>query len=62
MTLLHLTWIELLLKTYTFWATFKTREQGQHTNNTSSKISTHHIIGTTRASSTVVIILREEYG
>jgi hypothetical protein len=46
MTLPHLTWIELLLKTYTFHATFKTREQGQHTSNTSSKTSTHHIIDT----------------
>jgi hypothetical protein len=62
MTLPHLTWIELLLKTYTFWATFKTQEQGQHTDNTSSKTSTHHIIGTTRASSTMVVFLREDYG
>jgi hypothetical protein len=62
MTLPHLTWIELLLKTYTFRATFETREQGQHISNTSSKTSTHHIIGTTRAFSTMVVILREEYG
>jgi hypothetical protein len=62
MTLPHLTWIELLLKTYTFRVTFETREQGQHTSNTSSKTSIHHIIGTTRASSTMVVIIREEYG
>jgi hypothetical protein len=64
MTLPHLTRIELLLKTYTFRATFKAREQGQHTGITSNKTSTHqakqstnHIIGTTRASSTMVVIL-----
>jgi hypothetical protein len=62
MTLPHLTWIKLLLKTYTFRATFETQEQGQHTNNTSSKISTHHIIDTTRTSSTMVVTLWEDYG
>jgi hypothetical protein len=46
----------------TFRATFETREQGQHTNNTLSKTSTHHIIDTTCASSTIVVILREDYG
>jgi hypothetical protein len=62
MTLPYLTWIELLLKTYTFRATFETQEQGQHTNNTSSKTSTHHIIDTTRTSSTMVVTQREDYG
>jgi hypothetical protein len=62
MTLPHLTWIKLLLKTYTFRATFKTQEQGQHTSNTSSKTRTHHTIDTIRASSIMVVILREDYG
>jgi hypothetical protein len=59
MTLPHLIWVELLSRLIPSGPTFETREQEQHTSNTSSKTSTHHIIGTTRASSIMVIILRK---
>jgi hypothetical protein len=41
-----------------FQTSFKTLEQKQHTKHKPSKTSTHHINDATRASSTVVVILK----